>query len=283
MQYYEPNFVGEALVLLDRFGDGAKLLAGGSRVAFEVRSRSHEIGALINLKRIKELSRIEQADDTIFIGALATASALASNEMVARHAPLLAGAARSMGAAQLRSVATLGGNLCSGDPASDLSAALIACGAQCEVLRPESPARTLAVETLLLNGDPVLRPGELLEGVRLPAQSPCWSYQKMMTRRGFEMSLVSIAFCSRIEGNAFRDPRLAVAGAATTCIRARNAEQVLANHPIASDVIARAAKTASEQDANPADDARASAQYRKHLVATLTQRAIAEAIERSQA
>jgi CO/xanthine dehydrogenase FAD-binding subunit len=276
MLYYEPNFIGEALVLLDRFGPGARLLAGGSRVAFEVRG-PHTIDALINLKRIKELSRIEQTENRLFIGALATADSIASHEVIRGCAPLLACAARSLGARQLRTVATLGGNICSGDPASDLAVALLALDAQCEILRPEHPQRSTPIRSLLARGHRVLDASELLEGVVIPTTARSWSFQKMTTRRGFEMALVSVAFCTQREGSVLREPRLAIAGAAPTCIRAGKAEEALDGQTFSLALAREAAARAAELDADPVDDWRASAQFRRHLVATLAERAMLEA------
>jgi carbon-monoxide dehydrogenase medium subunit len=277
LQYFEPNFVGEALVLLDRFGDRARLFAGGTRVAFELRTPDHGLEALVNLKRIKELSRIEPAGDALFIGSLVTAATLESDDLVLDNCPLLARAARSMGAAQLRSVATLGGNLCSGDPASDLSAALMACDARCEVLRPEQPPRCVPIEDFLMRKPPLLEPAELLEGVTIARRPQCWSYQKMMTRHGFEMGLVAVAFSCQLDGQAIREPRLAVAGAAPTCVRAGSAEQAVAGATPSTRLIREAALLASERDVAPVDDVRASAAYRRHLAAVLCERAMLDA------
>lgn len=276
MQYFEPNFVDEALVLLDRFGSRARLLAGGTRLALALRSDAEKVGALVNLKRIKELSIITERDQTLYIGALATAATIASHPAVRQHAPVLAQAAISMGARQLRSVATIGGNVCSGDPASDLSVALVACNAQCEIKASSDPALLLPVEELLRKGSTALEPGSLLVGVRIPLGWDRCAYQKMTTRRAFEMSLVAVAFCWRA-GATVSEPRLALAGAAATIVRAREAEKVLAGKAFTLDRARDAARAAATRDAAPQTDWRASAEFRRQLVATLSERAIVTA------
>lgn len=273
MQYFEPNFVDEALVLLDRFGSQARLLAGGTRLAFALRGNAETVGALVNLKRIKELSIIAEREQILFVGALATAAAIASHPAIRRHAPVLAQAAISMGAHQLRSVATIGGNVCSGDSASDLSVALLACDAQCEISTPSDPAHVVPIEQLLVKGAGALEPGSLLTGFRIPFGWDRCSYQKMTTRRAFEMSLVAIAFCCR-GGASACEPRLALAGAAPTVVRAREAEKVLAGKAFTLERGRDAARVAADCDAAPRTDWRASAEFRRQLVATLAERAI---------
>ncbi len=277
MQYFEPNFLDEALVLLDRFGAQARLLAGGTRLAFALRGDADKVGALVNLKRIKELSIVAEREGTLFVGALATAATIAAHPAVKRRAPVLAHAASTMGARQLRSVATLGGNLCSGDPASDLSVALLACDAQCEISTPSDPARIVTIEQLLERGSSVLEPGSLLTGVSIPFGWSCCAYQKMTTRRAFEMSLVAVAFCCRSDGTSVQEPRLALAGAARTVVRAREAEKVLAGKAFTRARARDAAGVAGDRDAAPVTDWRASAEFRRHLVATLAERAIVAA------
>ena len=277
MQYFEPNFVDEALVLLDRFGSQARLLAGGTRLAFALRGDADKVGALVNLKRIKELSTVSLREQTLYVGALATAATIASHPAVRRHVPVLAQAAISMGARQLRSVATIGGNVCSGDPASDLCVALLACDAQCEIRRSSSdPALVVPIEELLRKGQSALEPGSLLVGLRIQLGWDRCAYQKMTTRRAFEMSLVAVAFCCR-NGPSLDQPRVAIAGAAPTIVRAREAEKVLAGKAFTLGRARDAARAAGARDAAPQTDWRASAEFRRQLVVTLTERAIVAA------
>lgn len=276
MQYYEPNFIDEALVLLDRFGSGARLLAGGTRIGFSLRSHPQDAAALINLKRIRELTGIEERDGKLHIGALTTAHAIAAHPSILRHAPALALAADSMGAAQLRSVATLGGNVCSGDPASDLCVALLAYDAQCVITKFEEPERSIAIEQWLNHSEEAGAGRALVLSVELRIAPHCAAYEKMTTRRGFEMALVSVAFHARLAEQKLTGVRLALGGAAPAAVRAHTAERVLSGKPFSPE-LAREAARAAAGDARPESDARASAAYRRHLVETLAERAIVRA------
>ncbi len=274
MQYFEPNFVDEALVLLDRFGTTARILAGGTRVGPRLRHDASGVSALVNVKRIDELGAIAISATTLRIGALVTAATLRSDAGVREHAPVLAAAAASLGARQLQSVATLGGNICSGDPASDLSVALLACDARCQVKSAADGLTTIPIERVLAKHNPVLQTGELLVGVEIPIAPHVGAYEKMTTRRGFEMALVAVALCARMDGNRVVAARIGLAGAGATPIRAARAEALLTGARLDDGVAREAGRIAADSDAQDAGDRRAGDSYRRHLVATLTQRAV---------
>jgi len=274
MQYYEPNFVDEALVLLERFGSRARMLAGGTRLGPLVRQGGADIHAIINLKRIEEMATIVKTGATLHIGALATAAQLRRHPAVREHAPLLADAAASMGARQLQTLATLGGNICSGDPASDLSVALLACNAICQIVTPNEGAASFLIEEVLSRVPPGLTPRELLTEIEIPLGPYRFSYQKMTTRRAFEMALVSVALRCRMEGDIVAEARIGLAGAAQTTIRAVSAERALAGKRINTSVARNTARIAADADATPQSDSRASDTYRRALVAVLTERAV---------
>jgi aerobic carbon-monoxide dehydrogenase medium subunit len=277
MEYYEPNFLDEALVLLDRFGSEARILAGGTRLAFRLRHEGHATGALINLKRIGELGGVELAAGALRVGALCTAAELRSHPLVRQHAPLLAAAAATMGAAQLQTVATLGGNVTSGDAASDLSVALVAHAASCRIEVLDDVAALVPVEQVLARQRPVLAPRELLTTVDIPLGQQRCSYQKMTTRHGFEMALVAVALALRMEGEVIGEARIGLAGVAPSPMRATHAEALLAGKAPTPSVVREAARAAASSDARPRSDARASAEYRRALVATLVERAVLSA------
>src|ERR1022692_4171758 len=98
MQYFEPNFVEEALALLEQLGPSARVLAGGTLLGPEVHAASGTASAIVNIKRVPELHDIAFDGQTLHVGALATARELAENDLVRRHARLLALAAASLGA-----------------------------------------------------------------------------------------------------------------------------------------------------------------------------------------
>jgi CO/xanthine dehydrogenase FAD-binding subunit len=180
MQYFEPNFLNEALVVLDRFGPRAKALAGGTRLGPALRDDRGDVIALVNLKRIASLAVMAVSDDRVTIGALVTAAELARSPAIAASAPLLAAAAASMGSRQLRALASIGGNVCSGDPASDLTVALLASDAACVLGSLDRGERRLPLCDLLTPGALNCASGELLIAVEVPVSGARSAYRKMM-------------------------------------------------------------------------------------------------------
>ncbi|MDQ2817627.1 MAG: FAD binding domain-containing protein [Candidatus Eremiobacteraeota bacterium] len=282
MEYFEPHFLDEALVLLDRFGSGARVLAGGTRLGLELRRPSVDIHALVNIKRIGELHAIGESPSALRIGALVTAATLAQDLRVISGAPLLARAAATLGARQLRNVATLGGNLCSGHPAADLSVALVACGARCRLAGLSDDVREISAEEFVRAGPQTLRAGELLVGVAISKADACVSYQKMQTRRAFEMAIVAVGVQCVFEERAVADVRIALGGAAPTIVRASVAEAAVSGGAIEDASARRAARIAAEDDASPRTDRWASADYRRHLVGVLTERALLDVAAQSR-
>jgi len=283
MQYFEPNFVNEALVVLERFGPRAKALAGGTRLGPSLRGDCGDVVALVNLKRIASLAAITSEHGRMRIGALVTAAELAHSPSIVAAAPLLSLAAASMGSRQLRALASIGGNICSGDAASDLTTALLACDAACVFAALNHGERRLALSDVLVPGGTICAPGELLVAVEVPRCDGLTAFEKMTTRRGFEMALVAVAVTITMEGARAVSVRIALAGAGPTCQRATNAERfATAESPdgYGREWGERVGAVAAERDAAPDSDERAGADYRRHLVAVLTARALRTALGR---
>lgn len=281
MQYFEPNFLNEALVVLDRFGPRAKALSGGTRLGRALREDSGDVIALVNLKRITSLASTTIDADRVRIGALVTAAELAQSPAIASSAPLLANAAASMGSRQLRALASIGGNIFSGDAASDLTVALLALDATCVLAALNQGERRLPLSDVLVPGGTICAPGELLVAVEIPRGDARTAYRKMTTRHGFEMALVAVAVAISWDSGRAGAVRIALAGAGPTCLRAAHAERVAAaSSPDGGgrEWAERSGAAAAARDAVPEDDDRASADYRRHLVAVLTARALCAAI-----
>jgi len=278
MLYFEPNFLDEALVLLERFGARSRVLAGGTLLATALRADAADVDALVNVKRIRELSVVQLAESTLRVGALVTAHDLARDASVNAHAPLLAKAAATVGARQLRTMATIGGNVCAGHHASDLAVSLLACEARCTLSSSRDGSRSVDVGHLLRPAGNALAPHELLVAFELPSSGARTAYQKMSIRRAFEMALVSVAARLEFSGALVDGACIALGGVAPTPIRAAAAESVLAGKVLGEQLIGEAARLAAESDARPDDDLRASADYRRQLVVVLARQALADVL-----
>jgi carbon-monoxide dehydrogenase medium subunit len=246
-----------------------------------LRADRGDVVALVNLKRIPALAGTTVDGGRVRIGALATAADLARSPEIAAAAPLVATAAASMGSRQLRALATLGGNICSGDPASDLTVALLASDATCVLASLEHSELRRPLREVLVPGGTIFAPAELLVAVELPVTTARTAYRKMMTRRGFEMAVVAVAVAIERDAGTRGATRIALAGAGPVCMRAERAESFADGAPPNADErgwAKRVAEIAAADDAAPETDERASAEYRRHLVMVLAERALIAAL-----
>jgi carbon-monoxide dehydrogenase medium subunit len=172
----------------------------------------------------------------------------------------------------------LGGNICSGDPASDLTTALLALDATCCVASLASGERRAALEDLLVPGGAALRKDEILTRVVVPIGRAAFAYRKMATRRGFEMALVAVAVLLERDDTRIQRARIALAGAGPTCMRAQQAERRALDALAVSADLDAVAALAADRDCAPQTDLRASAPYRRQLVRVLTRRCLEDVI-----
>jgi len=231
---------------------------------------------LVSLRDVPGLSFVRVGDDlTLTIGAATPLASVERSPEVRRHYPAVADAASWIGSAQVRSRATVGGNLCNAAPSADMAPILLAYGARATITDGRAE-RTLPLEEFFTGpGQTVLESGELLKSISVP---PCptgfGKYYKTF-RSAMDCCTVGVAaWVSFTDGTAVvQDARVALGAVAPTPIRSRSCERVLVGQTLDEALIQRAAVAATE-DALPISDVRASAEYRKTLVSVLSRRAL---------
>ena len=258
-EYAAADSAEHALELLAKFGDDAKLLAGGHSLLPMMKLRLAFPSALIDIGRVRELAGIRADGDELVIGATTCHADVAGSDLVRSQAPLLAHSAAQVGDPQIRHRGTIGGSLAHADPAADLPMALVALGGSVEITGPGG-TRTAAADFFTGFLETSLEPGELLSAVRVPRRPGTgWGYQKFV-RRANDWAIVGVAAI---------DGRIALANMGPVPIRARAAEQALAG----GASLAEAASLAAE-GTQPAEDIHADRTYRQHLARVLTRRAL---------
>jgi carbon-monoxide dehydrogenase medium subunit len=258
--YVAAESATHALDLLESFGDDAKLLAGGHSLLPMMKLRLATPAVLIDVGRLTELIGIRADGDELVIGAATPHATVAASDLVRADAPLLAHSAAQVGDPQIRHRGTIGGSLAHADPAADLPMALVALGGRVDLLG-QGGTRTVAADDFFTGFfETSLEPGELIASVRVP-RSPgvAWGYQKFV-RRANDWAIV---------GAAAIDGRIALANMGPTPLRARTAEQALAEGASAAE----AAELAAE-GTEPGEDVHANRDYRRHLARVLTRRAL---------
>ncbi|MGH9660899.1 MAG: FAD binding domain-containing protein [Bryobacteraceae bacterium] len=268
-EYAAPTSLKEALSQLDA---GGKILAGGMSLIPLMKLRLAAPERLVDLRKVPGLAGIRVDGGTIRIGAMTTHYEIESSPLLRDKCPLLAETAAHIGDVQVRNMGTIGGSVAHADPAADYPAALLALEARVRIVSSKGE-RTVPFDGFIIDTlTTALEPGDLVAEVVVnhEEQAVGTSYQKMLQpASGF--AIVGVAARAR-KGFA----RIGVTGLASKQFRATKAEQIFA---ATGDVRKASAAVAEDVDAN--SDLHASADYRRHLAAVYTARALNQALSRA--
>ena len=279
MNFLNALCTDEALDALAEAGEGLLVLAGGTDVMVQHQRQAVQPAGWLCVRVIAELKRIEPSADALgrlVIGAMASHREVWRNETVARSHPGLAVAAASVGGWQTQEAGTLGGNICNASPAADTVPPLLVADA-IVTLRSTRGDRELRLPDFLLGRKTIdRRPDELLTSVSvepLPASS-AEVYLKVGPRQAMEVALAGLAVRLTIDDSGVvTQVRIAAGSVSAVAFRATEAEQVIIGSRLDSRTIADAG-LALESAAAPIDDHRASANYRRRILAPLLERAL---------
>jgi carbon-monoxide dehydrogenase medium subunit len=283
--YLTPTTLDEAIRLLAEHGREARVLAGGTDLLLRMRTGQWRPRCVVNIKKIPGLVGIGfDPGSGLRLGAMVTAAELVRSEVVQAHYPALAQGAAVMASVQIRNLATVGGNLCNAAPSADLAPPLIALGGSAVIAGPEGQRRVPLDEFFLGPGQTILAPDELLVAITLPFPRPGSAavYLKNSPRQAMDIAVVGVAVAMSRLDERCEDVCLVLGAVAPTPLRARRAEALLRREEITTERIAEAARTAA-QEAQPIDDVRGSAWYRRQMVEVLTRRALLQLTEGSVA
>ena len=219
----------------------------------------------------------------LVVGAAVDMNSLARHPAVMEHYPVLAEALHSVASYQLRTRATMGGNLCNASPAADTAPAALVLEANMIVQGRRGEYSIPITEFFLGPGKTALKPGEFLLCIEIPPahKGAVSRYMKLGRNALGDLAIVGVAvlgYPDKKTKSGYRF-RIALASVAPTPIRVPEAESILAASPITSDAIETAA-TAAMETAKPIDDVRSGAAYRKAMVRNLTKRAVTEVWEK---
>jgi carbon-monoxide dehydrogenase medium subunit len=262
----------EARELLVRYGDDAAVICGGTELLLLLKLGFAAYGHLVDIKGIEEIGGIRAENGALVIGATATHREIERSPLVLERLPALAAMAQRVANIRVRSVGTLGGNLCFSDPHSDPATFLLALDAEAEYDGRRVPVR----EFLVGPYQTALEHGQLLGAVRVPIPPP--GTRIVHKKLAFhERPAATVACAVRIVDGSVEEARIAVGSVGARAVRAREAEQVLKGATVEdADALARAAELAAEAS-QPVEDANGSADYKANLVRVLVARSFREA------
>jgi carbon-monoxide dehydrogenase medium subunit len=277
--YHSPASVQEAISLLGRLKDDAKLLAGGHSLLPLMKLRLAQPKHLIDLRKVPGLSGIKEDGGAIAIGALTTHYAVESSSLLKQKCPLLSETAGTIGDPQVRNMGTIGGSLAHADPAADYPAAVIALGAELVAEGPKGK-RTIKVDDFfkgLLTT--ALQPQEILVEIRIPS----WPAGTGMAYMKFphpasRFAVVGVAAVVTADG---KKVGVGITGAGTKAVRARGVEAALTGKTLDAATIKAAAEKAPD-GVDVQADLQGSAEYKTHLLKVYCRRALEAALSRAK-
>ena len=282
--YAAPATIAEAISLLEKHGDEAKILTGGHSLIPILKLRLAQPALVIDLGRIEGLKRIQSDNGTLRIGAAATHHDVMRSGDVRDVLPLLCETAEQIGDVQVRNVGTIGGSVVHADPASDWPAALLATEATMVLQGPRGERTVPAGEFFVSTLESAAEPSEILTEIRIP-RPPAGSagtYLKVaQSASGFALGGVAALVNLDADGDTIREARIGITGVAEKPYRPGAVEAALAGASATEEAVKEAVSTAAE-GVDLLEDIHASSRYRANLARVLTRRAVLGAASRAR-
>ncbi|HSK31817.1 MAG TPA: xanthine dehydrogenase family protein subunit M [Candidatus Limnocylindria bacterium] len=281
--YLEPTTVAEACALLKQYGGEAKVFAGGAHVTILMKQGLYQPKALVNIKRIPELKGIKfDTAEGLVIGALVTHRELETSQLVKEKAPVLCEAEKEVANVRVRNMGTVGGNLASGEPLTDLSQIFIALDAKLTISGPRE-LRSLSVEDLFVDFYTTsLAEDEIITQIVVPPLPPKSGieYIRFSSSSVVDKPSAGVAVRLTLAPEAVQEARVVLGCVGSTPTRARAAEAMLAGTKVTLELAVEVGKLAS-QECSPISDLRGSEQYKRAIIGTLVKRALTAAYQKA--
>jgi carbon-monoxide dehydrogenase medium subunit len=284
IRYVAPQTLDEAIGAFAAAGSAARILAGGTDLLVQMRSGAVRPGLIVDIKKIAEMSAIEQTADGGFrIGAAASGMALAEHPRFGKVWPGVLEAINLIGSKQVQGRASAGGNLCNGSPAGDSVPAMVAAAAIVTVQGPNG-RREIKVEQFPAGpGRTHLQPGEILVSFALPPRPPGSSdaYLRMIPRTEMDIAVVGCGVSLTLKDGVCTAARVGLGAVAPTVLLVEPAADALIGSRLDDAALAKAAAACSAA-CRPIDDKRGTIVYRTKVAGVLLKRTAAIAAKRAQ-
>jgi carbon-monoxide dehydrogenase medium subunit len=280
-EYHRPSTVDETIALLARFGDDARVLAGGHSLVPMMKLRLAEPGHLIDINTVDGLRGIREDGDAIVIGAGTTQADVLASGLLLEKCPILPEAAAQIADPQVRNCGTIGGNCANGDPGNDDPAIMMALDAH-YVLRSQDGERQVAARDFYQGiYDTALAENELLTEIRIPTPPAGvgMSYQKIKRKVG-DYAIAAAAVTLSMSGGKCTDAAVALTNVAYTALLVPAAADAVKGTTVDAAAV-DAAAAAAMAAAKPTEDLRGTVEYRTAMAGEMTRRAIAAALSRA--
>lgn len=275
--------IDETIEALKEYAGNARVVAGGTDLMIQCKQGDFIGGVtLLDVSSIPEMRGIKEEDGWIRIGAATTMYELAESAILQKYGRALSLGANQLGSPQIRSVATLGGNVVNAQPAGDGSIPLIALGTEAKIVSSQGEKWVLVEDLFVDIGQSKINPSkELVTHFRFRStgERAGSSVQRLAKRKAFALPLLVVAAMVELDEKlcTFNRVRVAAGPVAKTPWRAREAEELLTGSPVSASIINKAAYLAKIK-AQPRDSLRGGAEYRKEMIEVLFKRAISDCL-----
>lgn len=283
MRYEKPSSLDAAVALLSGASGEARVLAGGTDLLVQLKSRVVAPALVVDIKGIEETRRITKEAGGYRIGAAATGAELKEHATLKKDWPGLVEAANLIGSTQVQGRCTLGGNLCNGSPAADSVPALIAAGAVASIAGP-SGRRELPVEDIMLAPRKLaLTKGEIIVSFRIPAKAARSgdAYLRFIPRTEMDIAVVGCGVALTLDqGGTCTAARVGLGAVAARPLLVADAAKALVGTKVDEAALLRL-ETAVQAACKPIDDKRGTIEFRIDVAGVLAKRAALIALERA--
>jgi carbon-monoxide dehydrogenase medium subunit len=280
--YHRPSSVDEAVNLLGKLGDDARVIAGGHSLIPMMKLRLATPSNLIDLGGIAGLKGVREDGPDIVIGATTTQHELIGSDLLAKKVPIIRETSLLIADPQVRYVGTLGGNVANGDPGNDMPAVMMCLGATYEVAGKTS--RRIAARNFYQGAYfTALEPGEIVTAIRIPTPPAGhgYAYEKLKRKVG-DYATAAAAVMLTMRGGKVASCSIGLTNVAETALWAEDAAKILNGSTLDAATVKKAV-AAAEAITSPASDGRGPAQYRTKMAGMTLARALARAKERAGA
>jgi carbon-monoxide dehydrogenase medium subunit len=281
VEYEKATSIEHALTLLARFGPEARVLAGGHSLIPMMKLRLAQPETLIDINGIDELCYLKVAGGEFRIGALTRHAELLDAPAAGEHFAILHDAEKVIADPVVRNWGTIGGSLCQADPSEDLSATFAALKA-IMVIRGPGGSRTVSARDFHTGPyETVVAPGELLTEIKIAIRPGGGSAYEKVGRRVGDWPIGAAGVAVWLAGDTITEAGIGLTAVGARHFAAPEAEEFLAGAPATEASYARAGEIAARH-CHPVSDQRGPADYKRHLAAELTTRALRRAAARAR-
>lgn len=277
-EYFAPTSLDEALETLERFGDEAKVLAGGQSLIPLLKLRVTAPRALVDINRVEGLDGLGEKGGRLRIGALVRHKTCERSGLLGQRYGVLGSTAPQVSDPIVRNLGTVCGSVAHADPQGDWGSALLAIGADVVVHGP-SGERTIPIDAFFQGPFmTALEPGEIVTRIDVadPGDRAAGTYLKLERKVG-DFATAAVAVHVSLSNGTIGRAGIALTGVGPTNLKAREAEEALAGAEPTDEAITTTARRAAEA-AEPLDDNRGSAEYKRNVVRVFTERALRASI-----